>query len=678
MKMAPIPFRKEIYSSQVRQKHKPEIYVMGNRNPYRISVDKKKGYLYWGEVGPDSGVDSFDTRGPRGYDEVNQASKAGFFGWPFFVGNNYPYHEYDYTTGKSGPAFDAAKPVNNSINNTGLTELPPAQPAFIWYPYAASPDFPQMGTGGRTAMAGPVYYTDMYPKETRFPDYYNDKFFSYEWIRGFIKVITMNPEGDFDKMEPFIASTQLNSPIDVEVGPDGKLYILEYGSGWFSKNPDAGISRIDYNSGNRAPKVKEITVNKTSGSLPLAVEVKTDASDPESKDLIYRWNLGGEIKETKTPSIAHTFTTAGNKVIFVEVVDEEKKSTKSASVNVYAGNEAPSVQINVKGNKTFYFPNIPVSYSVTTSDKEDKQTIDSNLVISTDYQEGFDRAETPQGHVVMTEAMTGKSIVSGLDCKACHTVELKSVGPAFKDVAAKYAKDPTAVSHLVNKIIKGGSGVWGEVSMPGHPDLKIEDAKLIVTYIKSLAGDAKASLPSNGSVSPLMGKEFNQNASFLISANYTDNGGKNIQPMTGFGSYLLRSPAMDFSGITNLKEYTKIEDDDDHIVGVIPNEEAYFSIDSIDLTGIKAVEFFYGAQAAPSLGYTFEIRLDTQNGQLLGKGSLASITKVEKKTENKIVTGKASVNLAPITDGKFHNLYVITRPNGSGSEKAGIITIRLK
>jgi len=487
----------------------------------------------------------------------------------------------------------------------------------------------------------------------------------------------MTPEGDFDKMEPFIASTKLNSPIDVEVGPDGKLYILEYGSGWFSKNPDAGISRIDYNSGNRAPKVKGITVDKTSGSLPLAVEVKTDASDPESKDLIYRWNLGGEIKETKTPSIAHTFTTAGNKVIFVEVVDEEKKSTKSTSLNVYAGNEAPSVQINVKGNKTFYFPNIPVSYSVTTSDKEDKQTIDSNLVISTDYQEGFDRAETPQGHVVMTEAMTGKSIVSGLDCKACHTVDLKSVGPAFKDVAAKYANDPNSVSHLVNKIIKGGSGVWGEVAMPAHPDLKIEDAKIIVTYIKSLAGDAKASLPSNGSVSPLMGKEFNQNASFLISANYTDNGGNNIQPMTGFGSYLLRSPAMDFSGITNLKDYTKIEDDDDRIVGVIPNEEAYFSIDSIDLTGIKAVEFLYGAQAAPSLGYTFEIRLDSQNGQLLGKGSLGSITG-EKKKEETIVSGKTSVSLTPITDGKFHNLYVITRPNGSGSEKAGIITIRLK
>jgi cytochrome c len=73
------------------EKTRPEIYVMGNRNPYRISVDQKNSNLYWGEVGPDANNDSFATRGPRGYDEINQARKAGYFGWPLFVGNNYPY-----------------------------------------------------------------------------------------------------------------------------------------------------------------------------------------------------------------------------------------------------------------------------------------------------------------------------------------------------------------------------------------------------------------------------------------------------------------------------------------------------------------------------------------------------------------------------------------------------------
>ncbi|HEY0433886.1 MAG TPA: ThuA domain-containing protein [Chitinophagaceae bacterium] len=227
-------------------KTRPEIYVMGNRNPYRISVDPKNSFLYWGEVGPDSNTDSLDTRGPRGYDEVNQARQAGYFGWPLFVGNNYAYHAYDYGTGQNGAAFDPSAPVNNSRNNTGITNLPKPQPAFIWYPYEASHDFPEVSTGGRTAMAGPVFYSDLYPADTRLPDYYNKKVFIYEWMRNWIMAVTLQPNGDFYKMEPFMAGTKFAAPIDMEMGPDGKLYILEYGTGWFHKNKDAGLCRIDF------------------------------------------------------------------------------------------------------------------------------------------------------------------------------------------------------------------------------------------------------------------------------------------------------------------------------------------------------------------------------------------------------------------------------------------------
>jgi len=93
---------------------RPEIYTMGHRNPYRISVDPKKGYLYWGDVGPDAGKDDIASRGPRGYDEMNQAREAGNFGWPLFIGNNKPYWDYDYTNGESGVVFDPAKPINDS------------------------------------------------------------------------------------------------------------------------------------------------------------------------------------------------------------------------------------------------------------------------------------------------------------------------------------------------------------------------------------------------------------------------------------------------------------------------------------------------------------------------------------------------------------------------------------
>ena len=95
-------------------------------------------------------------------------------------------------------------------------------------------------------MAGPVFYSDLYPAATRLPDFYNGKLFIYEWMRNWIMAVTLKPNGDFDKMESFMSKTKFAAPIDMELGPDGKLYILEYGTGWFHKNKDAGLSRIDY------------------------------------------------------------------------------------------------------------------------------------------------------------------------------------------------------------------------------------------------------------------------------------------------------------------------------------------------------------------------------------------------------------------------------------------------
>ena len=227
---------------------RPEIFVMGNRNPYRISVDQRNGWLYWGEVGPDAADDTLATRGPRGYDEINQARTAGNYGWPLFVGDNYPYHRWDYASGQSGPLHDAAASRNESRNNTGRRELPPARGALIWYPYGATRDFPQVNKGGRTAMAGPVYHRALFAKarDTAMPQYFDGKFFIYDWIRHWIMAVTLTPSGDFDTMEPFAPRDSFSAPIDMELGPDGRLYVLEYGKAWFAKNADAGLSMIEY------------------------------------------------------------------------------------------------------------------------------------------------------------------------------------------------------------------------------------------------------------------------------------------------------------------------------------------------------------------------------------------------------------------------------------------------
>ncbi|MBS1576830.1 MAG: ThuA domain-containing protein [Bacteroidetes bacterium] len=645
---------------------RPEIYVMGNRNPYRISVDQKNSFLYWGEVGPDANEDSLSTRGPRGYDEVNQARKAGYFGWPLFVGNNYAYRNYNYETGESGDAYDPAHPVNLSRNNTGLKDLPPAQPAFIWYPYAASHDFPEVGTGGRNAMAGPVYYTDMFPKETRLPDYYNGKLIIYDWIRGWMKAVTMLPNGDFDVMEPFMEHTKLHNCIDMETGPDGKLYLLEYGSGWFAKNEDAGLSRIDYIAGNRPPKIASINIDKTTGSLPFAIKATVDAMDPEKEKLKYTWNLGNKTtKETDTPELNYTYDKAGDYKVSVTVKDAEGDSAVSNALEIYAGNETPDVSIQVSGgNKSFYVPGLPFNYTVNVTDKDDTSKIDpSNLFVSVEYMQGFDKAASPMGHQQGEAAVSGKNIMLSLDCKSCHKEAEKSIGPAFIDVSKKYAKDPNAPSYLAQKIIKGGGGVWGETAMAAHPSLAQSDVGQIVQWVLSLNNkDAlKKSLPPSGSITPPADNK--PNTSLILSASYTDKGGTNIKALTGRNSVVLRGNSVTFTGKEAVEGFSPISFNGTNYL-MIPLSEGWFAVDSIDLTGIKSINLFAGWQMPPSFGFDFEIKLDTPDGKTIGKGSL--VPPADKKSNQ----GMTHIPVEAVTDGAYHKIYVFSKPKAGEKGQA--------
>jgi cytochrome c len=663
------------------EKTRPEIYVQGNRNPYRISVDQKTGFLYWGEVGPDAAADSLATRGPRGYDEVNQARKAGNFGWPYFVGDNYAYVEFDYATGISGNSFDVNKPVNNSRNNTGIRELPPAEKNFIWYPYGISPDFPSVGTGGRNAMAGPVYYSDMFPKETRYPSYYDGKLFIYEWVRGWVKAVTMKPNGDFDKMEPFMSTTKFNALMDMEVGPDGRLYILEYGNGWFTKNPDAGLFRVDFNDGNRTPVVSGIAVDKTSGSLPFKATFTVDATDPEKDPLTYLWDLGnGETITTKEPKLEYTFNSVGDYDVQVQVSDPSKLSAKSGIVSVYAGNIAPIVNIEFKGNKSFYFPGKPVAYQVSVTDPDDTDAGNdlSTLFVSADYISGLDQAEASKGHLIMTEAMTGKSIMSSLTCKTCHKEDEVSIGPSYTEVARKYRRNPdAAVDYLVNKIQKGGGGVWGETVMPANPDLKNEDAKKVVAYILSLGRrgmEEKPSLPASGTVDPTVGKTLSDNGVFVLSASFTDRGGENIKPLTGNTSLTLRNPQMTMGSASDLQEFTTAVFGGRTLM-TIPQNQGSFAFHNIDLTDINGIMLSGGGQKASGSGYKVEVRLDSPDGPKIGEG----VFRVNSAgPQPGFMMGQSLINIEKQTDGKLRSVYFVTKPVVEGEPNAILFTAEFK
>lgn len=658
-------------------KTRPEIYVMGDRNPYRISVDQHTGYLYWGEVGPDANNDSMATRGPRGYDEINQARKAGNFGWPYFVGDNYAYHEYNYATGQSGPAFDPEHPINDSRNNTGLRELPPAQPAFIWYPYAVSPEFPILGQGGRCAMAGPVYYTQDYPDSTRYPEYYNGKLFIYDWIRNWIMAVTMNKDGDLQTIEPFMPHTKFHNISDMEVGPDGRLYIVEYGTGWFMKNPDAGLYVIDYNGGNRPP-VAALQSDKTSGALPLTVHLSAQGSmDPDGDKIKYSWDLGqGVTKQTDQPDLDYTFTKAGEYPVTLTVTDDKGAYTKSSMIRITAGNTAPQVQISWSGNQTFYFPNLPIQYQVHVNDAEDgssdKAGFDVAAVhVKADYLQSYDRAAISATAHEMG-SMAGKALMQSLDCQSCHKIDTKSIGPAFIMVAQKYKNNAQALKFLPLKIIHGGSGVWGETAMAAHPGLSVADATTIVKWILSLADSAADhSLPLKGTIVPSKQFKLTDQGVVVLSASYTDKGAPGAAPLEASSSKILRNPML---SPAFAKDQVNIQNANaGGLRFAVPTaNDASFMFPNISLQDVKSVKVIYGAQQAFKKGYVVELHLDAPDGALLGKTIVGPGAKP-------MVPGSSLITLSSKPDDHLHQVYVVLHKLDSNEQGyLGIAGIQLQ
>jgi cytochrome c len=614
---------------QGTQGARPEIYVMGNRNPYRIAVDQRTGFLYWGEVGPDAGENN-EKRGPRGHDEVNQARKAGYFGWPLFVGDNKPYRVFSFADSTSGPYFDPAKPVNPSTRITGLKELPPAQKAFIYYPYAESPEFGSIvGKGGRNAMAGPVYYYDDYAdSKVKFPRYYDGKLFAYEWMRGWINPVTMTKEGDFVQMEKFMPNANLSHPMDMQFAKDGSLYMLEYGSNWFAQNDDARLSRITYNAGNRPP-VAEAKADKAVGAAPLAVAFSSQGSKDFDGDAVkYEWTFGKGLPKSTQANPKFTYTKPGEYTATLKVTDAAGNSG-TTNLIVKVGNDVPKVDIAIKGNQTFFWDNKPVEYQVKVTDKEDgsldKGTIAADEVMfNANYMEGFDKAMLAQGHQTNTSFSTGRRLIELSDCKACHSLDKRSVGPAYMEVASKYQKDRNAVKRLSEKVIKGGGGVWGEQAMSAHPQLKQEEAEEMVQYILSLARNNKPEnqMALQGTFVP---KAQAKDGSYIFTATYSDKGNGQIGPMTGMSSVALRPAKMKANLYESSKDMFKIKlpnATSEVVVGL--KDGSYFGFDDIDLTGISNLKVFAASSSAQTVGGTLEVRLDSPTGPSIGQATIGA------------------------------------------------------
>ncbi|WP_433872854.1 PQQ-dependent sugar dehydrogenase [Saccharopolyspora sp. CA-218241] len=351
---------------------RPEIYYMGLRNPFRFSVDPATDWVYLGVVGPDAAEDD-PQRGPRQYDELELIKGPGNAGWPYCIADNIPYRDYDFATQQPGELFDCANPVNDSPNNTGLRELPPAQPPLVWYPYDCSEEFPQIDCpGGGTAMGGPVYrYDENLDSPTKFPPEYDGVEFFYEYSRGFVKSVRVDEQGALQSIDPFLPGTDFDQPMDLEFGPEGSLYVLEYGGGFFTPGPNAGLYRIDHTGGQRSPTAV-VDATPTSGDAPLAVSFDaTGSSDADGDALTFAWDFDGDgTDDAAGPTAEHTYAENGAYDAKLTITDATGKVTV-ARVPVSVGNQAPEVTLELPPDgSTFEFGD-EVSYRVRVNDAED-------------------------------------------------------------------------------------------------------------------------------------------------------------------------------------------------------------------------------------------------------------------------------------------------------------------
>ena len=371
------------------EKTRPEIFVTGVRNPFRMDVDPATNAVTWGDYGPDAGAPD-PQRGPLGYVEwqTTAIDKPINGGWPYCTGDQFNYNEWNYATATPGPFFDcAAGPTNNSRWNTGLLQLPPATPATLYYgdnnthqPWPELTDF--SAAGGQGPMGGPTYHFDeANPSATKFPAYWDKKAFFAEFSQDYLAAFTVDgPNGPVSHIEQVLPNDALetngqpitDSPIDIEFGPDGSLYVLDYGDGFFRQNPDAGLYRIDYAEGNKSPQAAISADPISSSTAPLTVDFDGSASvDPEGGALTYEWDFDGDGTFDATGVTAsYTYTTLGRYAARLRVTDPEgKRGITSTSISV--GNVAPAIDVTKPADGSFFDWGQAVPFTVSTRDPED-------------------------------------------------------------------------------------------------------------------------------------------------------------------------------------------------------------------------------------------------------------------------------------------------------------------
>ena len=203
----------------------PYVYARGFRSPYRFAIDPVSQNVLTGNVGPD-GRWPDPTRGPAAHEEIEIIPPGGGtnHGWPHCIANNTPYNDYDWVTGQAGAPLSC-------------DGMEPAAFTYSYTPYPTTNSNHLMAAGvGNAVMAGVVYRGDE-AGALALPDRFDDKLFFFEWSRDGVFTLPVNAQGEIvnDSADDVgLVEDALTNPIDMALGPDGAVYVLEYGGSLYN------------------------------------------------------------------------------------------------------------------------------------------------------------------------------------------------------------------------------------------------------------------------------------------------------------------------------------------------------------------------------------------------------------------------------------------------------------
>jgi cytochrome c len=220
-------------------------------------------------------------------------------------------------------------------------------------------------------------------------------------------------------------------------------------------------------------------------------------------------------KEKITTSI----TEPGNYTAELTVSDAHGGSAKTG-VSLVVGNHAPEVRFFSPPDGTFFTLGKPVHYEIAVTDAEDGSSADKpdelgyRTLVNAEW-------ESTRG---ASSVETGLALMKQNDCFNCHSVDQKLIGPPLLEVANRYRGKPEAVAPSVERVLRGSSGVWGEVGMLPHPQVNLDEANLMVRWIFSLEPGETAPAVNRGLKGELTVPDDPKLTGCVIDAAYTDAG----------------------------------------------------------------------------------------------------------------------------------------------------------